>query len=240
MIKLFRKVRYDQMEKNKTGKYLKYAIGEIILVVIGILIAVSINNWNEIRKNQSKEKIILGAIHNEFTENKSQLDSVALYHNLALKGCDKLISMFPINIEKHNLDTIAKYLKRSTHTWTFNPSQSSIVSLINSSSIDIIRNEELRILISSWQDLLLDYQEDEVISRNVVYKNFDELMIGKIDFNFNLRDNRYDLNILESLEFEYIIYLRKETLINILNDGQYETLDFCLNRIIELTKPYDQ
>jgi len=44
MIKFFRKIRYDLMEKNKAGKYLKYAIGEIVLVVIGILIALSINN----------------------------------------------------------------------------------------------------------------------------------------------------------------------------------------------------
>ena len=46
MIQFFRKIRYDLMEKNKTGKYLKYAIGEIVLVVIGILIALQINNWN--------------------------------------------------------------------------------------------------------------------------------------------------------------------------------------------------
>ncbi len=50
MIKFFRKIRYDLMEKNKTGKYFKYAIGEIVLVVIGILIALTINNWNESRK----------------------------------------------------------------------------------------------------------------------------------------------------------------------------------------------
>ena len=50
MIKFFRKIRYDLMEKNKNGKYLKYAIGEILLVVIGILIALQINNWNELRK----------------------------------------------------------------------------------------------------------------------------------------------------------------------------------------------
>lgn len=50
MIKFFRKIRYDLMEKNKTGKYIKYAIGEILLVVIGILIALQINNWNEERK----------------------------------------------------------------------------------------------------------------------------------------------------------------------------------------------
>ena len=46
MIKFFRKIRYDLMGKNKTDKYLKYAVGEIILVVVGILIALQINNWN--------------------------------------------------------------------------------------------------------------------------------------------------------------------------------------------------
>ncbi|PCJ81691.1 MAG: hypothetical protein COA49_04055 [Bacteroidetes bacterium] len=228
------------MGGNKAGKYLKYAAGEIILVVIGILIALQINNWNDIRKNQRKEKTILSAIHNEFTINKTQLDSVAFYHKLALKGCDNLISMFPIDIEKNNLDTIAKHLENITQSWTFNPSQSSIVGLINSSSIDIIRNDELRKLLMSWQDLLLDYQEDELISRTVIYTNFDELMIGKLDFNFNFKDHRYDLSILESLELEYLLYLRRGTLENILNDGQYETLEFCLDRIIELTKPDKQ
>ena len=47
------------MEKNKTGKYLKYAIGEIILVVIGILLALQINNWNQERQNRIQEEILL-------------------------------------------------------------------------------------------------------------------------------------------------------------------------------------
>ena len=50
MIKFFRAIRKDLMEKNNTGKYFKYAIGEIVLVVIGILIALQINNWNEKQK----------------------------------------------------------------------------------------------------------------------------------------------------------------------------------------------
>ena len=52
MIKFFRNIRQNLLIENKTGKYLKYAIGEIFLVVIGILIALQINNWNEDRKNQ--------------------------------------------------------------------------------------------------------------------------------------------------------------------------------------------
>ena len=76
MIKFFRKIRYNYMEQNKTGKYFKYAIGEIALVVIGILIALQINNWNETRKeadklNQVYERILLDVENdlNELTEN---------------------------------------------------------------------------------------------------------------------------------------------------------------------------
>ncbi len=62
MIKFFRKIRYDLMGKNKTGKYLKYAIGEIVLVVIGILIALSINNWNGQRKARTNERELYSRI----------------------------------------------------------------------------------------------------------------------------------------------------------------------------------
>ena len=56
MLKFFRKIRYNLISKNKTGKYIKYALGEIILVVIGILIALQINNWNGNRKDVILEK----------------------------------------------------------------------------------------------------------------------------------------------------------------------------------------
>jgi len=62
MIKLFRNIRYDLMEKNKTGKYLIYAIGEILLLVIGILIALGINNWNAERVNKNKASILVERI----------------------------------------------------------------------------------------------------------------------------------------------------------------------------------
>ena len=62
MIKFFRTIRKDLMEKNKTGKYLKYAIGEIVLVVIGILIALSINSWNQNRLDQQDKKEILSKL----------------------------------------------------------------------------------------------------------------------------------------------------------------------------------
>ncbi len=59
MIKFFRKIRHQLLSENKFSKYLFYAIGEIILVVIGILLALQINNWNEQRKGKAVEKEIL-------------------------------------------------------------------------------------------------------------------------------------------------------------------------------------
>ena len=93
MIKLFRTIRKDLMEQNKTGKYFKYAIGEIVLVVIGILIALSINNWNETRK----EKVVIETIYetvkndlkNDIAEGKSILKKYAPfepYFNKFLNG----------------------------------------------------------------------------------------------------------------------------------------------------------
>lgn len=61
------------MVKNKTGNYLKYAIGEIILVVIGILIALQINNWNENRKNDKIEHNYLISLQEEFEFNRLNL-----------------------------------------------------------------------------------------------------------------------------------------------------------------------
>ncbi len=76
MIKFFRQIRQRMIKENRVSKYLLYAIGEIVLVVIGILIALAINNWNEDRKLQNEELSLLAEIktslitnHAEFAEN---------------------------------------------------------------------------------------------------------------------------------------------------------------------------
>ena len=78
MIKFFRNIRKSLLNEGKTGKYLKYAIGEIVLVVIGILIALQINNWNENRKlENSKEKLML-ALKKELLINQETLERYTL------------------------------------------------------------------------------------------------------------------------------------------------------------------
>ena len=85
MIKFFRKIRYGLMEKNKTGKYLKYAIGEIVLVVVGILIALSINNWNSKQIERREEITSYKNIKRQLKDDKNAISGIINYNNLYYK-----------------------------------------------------------------------------------------------------------------------------------------------------------
>ncbi|PTM08541.1 MAG: hypothetical protein DA407_07815, partial [Bacteroidetes bacterium] len=76
MIKFFRKIRQKLVTENKFSKYLLYAIGEIVLVVIGILIALQLNNLNEIDKVKDTEILYLNALHDEFSNNLIEVERV--------------------------------------------------------------------------------------------------------------------------------------------------------------------
>lgn len=86
MIKFFRHIRKSLLVDNKTGKYFKYALGEIILVVIGILIALQINTWNENRKLQNEELNLLKEVkaNLETTLENFRLDSLYNYNTIRL------------------------------------------------------------------------------------------------------------------------------------------------------------
>jgi len=78
MVKFFRKIRQKLLSENKFSKYLIYAIGEIILVVVGILIALGINNWNQSNENNRLQKIYLQKIKNELENNRVLMQELVL------------------------------------------------------------------------------------------------------------------------------------------------------------------
>ncbi|TYA58269.1 DUF6090 family protein [Formosa maritima] len=240
MIKFFRKIRQNLIMENKTSKYFKYAIGEIVLVVIGILIALQINNWNENRLKSNKETAILANIHKEFKQNKKQLDSVVGLHKKVHSNCSKIINLFPIlsKPEPAVLDSLSVYLWESYGGHTFNPSQTSINALASTSSFDIIKNETLRDLLISWNDLVIDYQEEELRSRDHIWDQYDPYFSKHFDFNLNFKDERNNFEVLQTLEFEYLVKSRYDFLNQILNSsGELQQVQEVLDNIIELTKP---
>jgi len=105
MIKFFRKIRQNLLMENKTGKYFKYAIGEIVLVVIGILIALQINNWNESRKKKKQLDVIYTSIEQNLkTDLKTIKEPIEFYENLDSTLTKILTTTYPTSF----LDSINK------------------------------------------------------------------------------------------------------------------------------------
>ncbi|MCO4822081.1 MAG: hypothetical protein KC469_08440 [Flavobacteriaceae bacterium] len=146
MIKFFRHIRQRLLAEGKTGKYLKYAIGEIILVVIGILIALQINTWNEGRKNNAKEQQILIQLKDEYNANLLQLEQKITHRKRIIKAANKILEHIdsPSNV---NSDSLNSQLSIMIGNPTFKPIQNN---LINSGDILLIRNEKLNQLLTSW------------------------------------------------------------------------------------------
>ena len=107
MIKFFRRIRKQLLTENKFSKYLLYAIGEIVLVVVGILIALSINNWNEWKKERIKEREILIDMAENLETNIKALDDDIEYLHLLNKSSEIIISS--IYNSQPYADTLAQH-----------------------------------------------------------------------------------------------------------------------------------
>jgi len=99
MIKLFRKIRYDLMEQNQSSKYLKYALGEIVLVVIGILIALSINNWTEYKKERRQEQKIITELLSALKNNYKHMLNDSINRSSWNRSSDIVIYFFETGLE---------------------------------------------------------------------------------------------------------------------------------------------
>ena len=241
MIKFFRNIRQSLFMENNTSKYLKYAIGEIVLVVVGILIALQINNWNQNRINKQNEKLILNELHKEFISNKIQLDTVLFINKRSFQSVKYIRSKLPIDMEKTNLDSLAYNLYYMGYTSTFNPSKGVTNALMNSSTFNLISNGELRQLLIRWDDVVTDYQEEEIYAYNNYVnhlKPFEKKYFYWGEVDQWLTDPRVDLAILESIEFDNYVLDRYYDLLNIFENttGELETITNTINKIIELSK----
>tara|TARA_R110002074_G_scaffold372431_2_gene547881 strand:- start:985 stop:1725 length:741 start_codon:yes stop_codon:yes gene_type:complete len=164
MIKFFRKIRQRLLSENKFSKYLIYAIGEIVLVVIGILIAIQLNQWrNENANNQQKQKV-LKVLQLEFQSNLSQLDTILKFNNKtqnAYPNAIKLISNK--HVTKEIFNEAVEYLG---FNWSFNPINGALRSSISSGEIHLINNDRLLELLFSWEDVVKDSEEEMQALRN--------------------------------------------------------------------------
>ena len=177
MIKFFRKIRYDLVGKNPparragktrkpvlpSGRYFKYAIGEIILVVIGILIALQINNWNEYQKERKSEELILSEIRdnlkydlNDFENNITTLQNKSISSKAMLQALEKDIPFHD------SLGYYFSYLNAYPH---FSCKRNGY-KLLQSKGLEIITNDDLRNKITDlYEDsyqYLLTFEKERI------------------------------------------------------------------------------
>ena len=176
MIKFFRKIRYNLMETGKTGKYFKYAIGEILLVVIGILIALSINNWNEDRKLENNKQKLMLNLKQEFLTNKKTLERQLLGLHKNNSQLNKVInySAGTINLP---IDSLKLYASNLFYPIT--------LSMLNSVQEEAISAGKFELLSDSLK-LTLSVLKDYSKSREDINKNLDQ-------FKFSYKNEITDL-----------------------------------------------
>ena len=165
MIKFFRKIRQNLLMENKTGKYFKYAIGEIILVVIGILIALTINNWNENRKLRNQEIIYLDNLKNDINTQIQMLDVYIDFEDIIIDQTNDIIRHYELNDGFKNMDSIYPKLHDLTIRWTFSNANTTLLQMLNSNQINIILNRQLK------EELITFNQQIDLFTKNTNINN---------------------------------------------------------------------
>ena len=216
MIKFFRKIRQVLLAENKFSKYLLYAIGEIVLVVIGILIALQINTWNQNRIADNEERIILKNIHTEFLQNRETLKSTITEINISFntgKTLFNLIGKERAEIERYNLDSL---IFNTLEYAAFRPSENTISDLLQSGRLQLLKNTNLKDLLYLWSRNINNYEnarnrveikvDDEYVpylSKHYSMKDID--MYGRLAWKTKTNLNIDKLGMFEDIEFENIL-----------------------------------
>jgi len=216
MLTFLRRIRKNLIESGSARKYLLYAIGEIALVVIGILIALQINNWNEWRKDRINEKVIINNLHSEFNLNRELLNKVkkdADTHFDANLRLMQLMGKQEKDLVNINIDSL---IYSSWGAYIFSPNQSVLNGLLTSERIEIITNERIRNLLFQWTSEMHDNADlfdnlnnvsenkyDDYLTKHYSLKDIDmysELSWGSTS---KLISDKY--KIFQDIEFENLV-----------------------------------
>jgi type II secretory pathway pseudopilin PulG len=143
------------IKENRASKYMLYAIGEIVLVVIGILIALSINNWNEELKAQNKENVIVKSLYNEFIDNSKYIGERIQYLNTSYSnGGIKLLKLCNDNYTDVSADSLLTLIEYSFIGPAYSPKISTFTRIINNEEFNLIRLDSLKTLLNQYSSVL--------------------------------------------------------------------------------------
>ena len=159
MLKFFRRIRQKLVNEGNLKRYLIYAIGEILLVMIGILLALQVNNWNERNKIKKTEYQALKDLQEEFNRNITDFHRVQSIRKKALLDLHKhLDKIFQVD-KSLNDSIIIRPIDLGTPTW--NLANPILDGLLGNGTVSTISNDRLKYLVSSWIDVSENYTEQE-------------------------------------------------------------------------------
>ena len=238
MLTFLRKIRRSLIESGSARKYFIYAIGEIALVVIGILIALQINNWNEERKDNLQRTTLLVNLKSEYLINLEEIDNRIQTVDTTLKYATSVIKLMTPDYE--TLDEV-EVTKNLTYViiWftTYDESSGALQDIINNNKLGLIKVDSLRLSLVSWKQKVDNVKEREARCLNLlqnhlmpyVHKNFATLKFEYPKDSKLPSDNR---RIMDDLQLETLLddYRWNLTILH----RQYNIMRDELNKILKL------
>jgi len=201
-MKIFRNVRQKLAAENKVMAYLRYAIGEIFLVVIGILIALQVNNWNEHRKQKQQETTYLQDLSIDLKKQIQLQDSYIDFENIIIQDCKDIVAHYEQNNGFKKMESIFPKINDLSIRMSFTNANTTLLEMINSGDINIIDNESLKKELMEFNRFINGFASntvknntnlvDQIVVRNVMKNSnfatysFSKRMRGKIPENFSL------------------------------------------------------
>ena len=165
MFRFFRQLRQRLLAENRFSKYLLYAVGEILLVVFGILIALQVDNWNEQRQLRSQEIEVLKSIKKDMGNTIEEFRYLNGIRDKVLYGTKGIFELAATReYENEQLDSL---LGLTFYRPTFNNKQGAIGLLFSSGKINLIRNDSIRERLQSWPGMIDDMVEEEAYATEV-------------------------------------------------------------------------
>lgn len=217
MLQFFRKIRHKLLSEGKITNYFKYAIGEILLVVIGILIALQINNWNESRKHKIAESEFLAGIKSDLNDDKTFIEFVLNRINPKIEVYNQLNKDVQLDYLENIMEVdslLGIYLFVGQRT--FYPITGSFQSSVAGNEINTYKNKLLirsiiKLYNSTYPRIIENGQNLDERWAQISQKYSHERRIGRFD---QLNDTGFSL-ILDDIHFHFVqLQWYHEALIN--------------------------
>jgi len=206
MFRLFQEIRQQEATGNNSLTFWAYAIGEFVLLVLGILIALQIENWNQHRQDKKLEKVLLTEMLLNLKTDLKDVESNLEFHNRVKRSNEIILQHIVQNKPYH--DSLALHFGLSGGSTIFKKNTSAYESM-KSIGIDIISNDNLRQQITYLYSVQYNYiQEFQVFDINytiehlinISYKHFDLIEMWKSAQPINYEELKKDQEYKEHLK----------------------------------------